>query len=98
MTSPPLVVLPSTRRNVAAGPAVLVGVPWRLDDAVQRHVLGDDQLPHRFHALRAPRRMRMGPGLAELGVAWCGKPVSQIDAWGLPGTANCCCEHVLQPR
>jgi transposase len=45
---------------------------------------------------RAPRRMRMGRGLAELGVPWCSKPVQKTDAWGRPGTANCCCEHVLQ--
>jgi hypothetical protein len=41
----------------------------------------------------APRRMRMVPGLAELGFAWCSKPDIETDAWGLPGTANCCCEQ-----
>ena len=37
-------------------------------------------------------------GLAELGVAWCDKPDIETDARAVPGTANCCCEHVLQLR
>jgi transposase len=54
--------------------------------------------PNRLPCRRAPRRMRMGRGLAELGVPWCSKPVQKTEAWGRPGTANCCCEHVLQRR
>jgi len=55
-------------------------------------------LVKRLPCLRAPRRMRMGRGLAELGKPWCSKPVQKTDAWGRPGTANCCREHVLQRR
>jgi hypothetical protein len=51
-----------------------------------------------FMPWRAPRWMRIVWGLAELGIVWCSKPEPKTDAWGLPGTANCCCEHVLQPR
>lgn len=57
-----------------------------------------DRRPLRLHCRRPPRRTKMGFGLAELGFAWCLKPVFETDARGSPGTANCCHVHASQRR
>jgi hypothetical protein len=61
-----------------------------------RRVAGRSEIPGRFRCTaRDENLVRVWLSSALLGVS---EPDSEIDAGGLPGTAICCFEHVLQLR